>query len=248
MSAAPHVESASEPRAIPQEEKARRTLSRAEYEKFLPLVRRVAMRTARKVPRHIALCDLVHYGWVGLLEAFARARPDMPEREFEAYAGYRIRGAMLDYLRGLDPLSREMRESSRKIASVIGELTRELNRTPEEAEIAERLGLTEEGYRALLSSVARAGMARLELADIDEENIASTLEGPDDEIERKSLSNAVADAITTLPARLQQMLTLHYQHGCTFREIGAVLGVTESRISQIHTEAIHRIRAAIGKE
>jgi RNA polymerase sigma factor for flagellar operon FliA len=235
-------------RPASHEEKARRTLSRSEYERFLPLVRRIAMRTARKVPRHIALGDLTHYGWVGLLEAFARADPEMPEREFEAYAGYRIRGAMLDYLRGLDPLSREMRESSRRISNAIAELTRELNRTPEESEIARKLNLTEEGYRALLSSVATAGMARLELADIDEESIPSQIEGPDDEAERKSLTNAVADAITTLPTRLQQMLTLHYQQGCTFREIGAVFGVSESRISQLHTEAIHRIRAAIEKE
>jgi RNA polymerase sigma factor for flagellar operon FliA len=227
---------------------ARRHLTREQYDKYLPLVRRIAIRVARKVPRHITVADLVSYGWVGLLEAFSRAAADMPNEEFEAYATYRVRGAMLDYLRSLDPVAREMRTQSRRISRAIASLSKELDRTPEESEIAERLGMREDEYREMLSSIAVAGMARLELLDLDRAELESSESGPDSEAERRSMCEAVAAAITKLPARLQQLLALHYQQSCTFREIGAIFGVTESRVSQLHTEAIHRLRASVGSE
>jgi RNA polymerase sigma factor for flagellar operon FliA len=233
--------------ALRAEERAHRTLDRDAYERFLPMVRRTAMRFARKVPSHISVSDLVGYGWVGLMEAFQRADPNMPPSEFEAYASYRIRGAMLDYLRSLDPATRELRRASRKVTDAIRTLTGEKGRAPEEEEIAGALALTVENYRDLLQRISAGGMARLELIDLDNLEVEAANEDVDDGLGKKQLGAAVAEAITALPPKLQQILALYYQEECTLREIGAVLGVSESRVSQLHSDAMHRLRAMVGR-
>jgi RNA polymerase sigma factor FliA len=212
------------------------------------MVRRTAMRLARTVPRHITVADLIGYGWVGLMEAYRRADPAMPPAEFDAYAWYRVRGAMLDYLRTLDPATRDLRRASRKVTETIRELTAQKGRQPEEDEIAAGLGVELEAYRTLLQKIALGGMARLELLDIDQMDVDAAVVAADDEVSRKQLAAAVAAAIETLPAKLQQILALYYQEDCTLREIGAVLGVSESRVSQLHTETMHRLRAQIGRQ
>ena len=226
-----------------QEVTARRKLTRAEYERYLPLVRRTAMKLARNLPTTITVADLVSYGW-----AFERASPEMDAAEFEAYALYRIRGAALDHLRSLDPASRAARSQSRAIARGIQALTKRHGRPPEEDEIAAHLELTIEAYRAALDEVGRAGMARLEMLDLDDVQQAADTESPDDGAGKKEMGAAVTRAIEELPLRLQQVLALYYTEGHTLREIGIVLEVTESRACQLHTEAIHRLRAAIGKD
>ncbi|MDB4943521.1 MAG: polymerase sigma factor for flagellar operon [Labilithrix sp.] len=231
-----------------QETTARRKLSRADYDRYLPLVRRTAMKLARKLPTTITVADLVSYGWVGLLEAFDRASPDMDEAEFEAYALYRIRGAALDHLRSLDPASRTARGQSRAISRSINSLTKSLGRPPEEEEIAKDMTMSLEQYRTTLDEVGKAGMARLEMLDLDDVQQASSTESPDDAAGKKEMAAAVTTAIEELPIRLQQVLALYYSEGHTLREIGIVLEVTESRACQLHTEAIHRLRAAIGKD
>jgi RNA polymerase sigma factor FliA len=230
------------------ERAARRKLTRSEYERYLPLVRRTAMKLARKLPTTITVADLVSYGWVGLLEAFERASPDMDESEFEAYALYRIRGAALDHLRSLDPASRAARGKSRAIARSIQNLTKKLGRPPEEEEIAADLSMGLDAYREALDEVGRAGMARLEMLDLDEVQVDAQTESPDEGAGKKELADAVTHAIEALPVRLQQVLALYYSEGHTLREIGIVLDVTESRACQLHTEAIHRLRAAVGRE
>ena len=227
-----------------------RPLDREAYERFLPMVRRTAMRCARRVPRHITVSDLIGYGWVGLMEAFRRADPNMPPNEFEAYASYRVRGAMLDYLRSLEPGTREIRRASREVAETIRTLTGQHVRPPEEDEIARHMGLEVDAYRTLLDKIAAGGMARLELLDtenLETDALGSTAEAADDTASKRQMAAAVADAIDELPERLRQILALYYQEECTLKEIGAILGVTESRISQLHTEAMHRLRAAIGR-
>jgi len=227
----------------------RRTLTREDYERFLPLVRRIAMRLARRVPSHISIGDLISSGWVGLVEAFSRSSEDMPAEEFEAYASHRVRGSMLDYLRGLDPATRQARNASRRVTRTITELTRALGRPPEEEEIADALGLDLDAYRGLLGQISSAGMSRLELVDLDQlDAVTDKNDAPDDLAERHLLAEHVAGAIERLPLRLQQVLALYYQEDCTLREIGAVLQVSESRVCQLHAEAIHRLRADIGKE
>jgi RNA polymerase sigma factor FliA len=233
--------------AMQAEERANRALDHAAYERFQPLVRRTAMRFARRVPRHITVSDLVGYGWVGLMEAYRRADPEMPPEEFEAYASYRVRGAILDYLRSLDPATRELRRSSRNVADAIRKLTGEKVRAPEEGEIAAALGLSLEDYRELLQRISTGGMARLELLDIDNLEVEGANENIDDGVGQRQLSTAVAEAITHLPPRLQQILALYYQEECTLREIGSVLGVSESRVCQLLSEAMHRLRAMVGR-
>jgi RNA polymerase sigma factor for flagellar operon FliA len=227
----------------------RRVLSRADYEQFLPMVRRIAMRLARRVPSYVTVDDLISSGWVGLAESFSRTQVDMPLEELEAYASHRIKGAMLDYLRSLDPTARQIRNASRRIARAVAKLTEQLARQPEETEIAAAMDLPLEEYRELLQSVGKAGMARLEILDIDQVDACEDdALLPDEEASRRMLSKDVADAITGLSDRLQKVLMLYYQESCTLKEIGAILGVSESRVSQLHTEAMHRLRAAIGKE
>lgn len=228
---------------------AQRKLTHAEYERFLPMVRRIAMRLARRVPRHIAVADLMSSGWVGLMEAFRRADSDLLQgQEFEAYASYRVKGAMLDYLRSSDHGARQARNASRRVTRAIARVTRALGRPPEESEIAAAMGLTLEDYRSTLSNLSRAGMARLELVDIDEVDAPDPESGPDDLASTRLMGEAVQLAIEALPVRLQQLLSLYYVEGCTLREVGEVLGVSESRVCQLHAEAMHRLRAAIGRE
>jgi RNA polymerase sigma factor for flagellar operon FliA len=205
------------------------------------------MRLVRKVPKHITVEDLVGYGWVGLMESYQRADPDMPEEEFEAYASYRIRGAMLDYLRTLDPASRDLRRASKKVTEVIRGLTTEHNRPPEEEEIARGLGSSIDEYRTLLQRISQGGLARLEVLDLDQMDVETDSPTIDEDVGRRELGGVVAQAIETLPPKLQQILALYYQEDCTLREIGLVLGVTESRVCQLHSEAMHRLRARIGR-
>jgi RNA polymerase sigma factor for flagellar operon FliA len=234
--------------ALASEQRASRVLSAEHYRKYLPIVRRTAMRLARKVPGHISVADLTGYAWIGLVEAFARASDQMDEAEFEAYALYRIRGAMLDYLRSLDTRSRASRATSRKVTRAILKLTTTLGRPPEEDEIAAELGFTILEYRSTLAALDRAGMNRLEMVDLDTDLAADAAELPEDAAGRKEMEGAVATAIQMLPERLQTVLALYYTEECTLREIGEILDVSESRVSQLHTEAVHRLRAAIGKE
>ena len=233
---------------VEAEVRAKRTLNRDAYEKFQPLVRRTAMRLARRVPASISVADLVGYGWIGLMEAYQRSDAKMPNEEFEAYALYRVRGAMLDYLRSLDPATRDLRRASRRVSSAIRELSGKLGREPEEEEIARALNLSIDAYRALLEKIGASGMARLELLDLDNLDVAAPADNIDDEIAKRHLGDAVATAIESLPEKLVQVLALYYQEGCTLRQIGMVLGVSESRESQLHTEAIHRLRAAVGRD
>jgi RNA polymerase sigma factor for flagellar operon FliA len=230
------------------ESRARRSMDRGAYERFLPLVRRTAMRLARRVPSTITVADLVGYGWVGLMEAYQRSAVNMREEEFEAYALYRVRGAMLDYLRSLDPATRDLRRASRRVAHAIRDLSQKLSREPEEEEIAESMGMQLRNYRELLEKISAAGMARLELLDLDDVELEQNAEPIDDAVAKRRLADAVVVAMETLPAKLVQVLALYYQEGCTLRQIGAVLGVGESRVSQLHSEAIHRLRAAVGRE
>ncbi len=210
------------------------------YERYTPLVRRIAMKTVRSLPSSVTLDDLLSAGWIGLAEALQRRTSGMNEEQFEAYASHRVQGAILDYLRSLDPLSRKLRGASRRISDTTAELASRLGRAPEEEEIAGDLGLSLESYRQLLTQIAEAGLARLELT----ENSGWLPEqlSPEALATEHELVDHVATAVDELPERLRTVLGLYYQEDCSFREIGEILGVTESRACQLHTEAVHRIR------
>ena len=210
------------------------------YERYTPLVRRIAMKTVRSLPSSVTLDDLLSAGWIGLAEALQRRTSGMDEEQFEAYASHRVQGAILDYLRSLDPLSRKLRGASRRISDTTAELASKLGRAAEEEEIAAELGLSLETYHQLLMQIAEAGLARLELTE--NSGWAPEQSSPESLASEHELVDQVAAAVDELPERLRTVLGLYYQEDCSFREIGEVLGVTESRACQLHTEAVHRIR------
>jgi RNA polymerase sigma factor for flagellar operon FliA len=220
--------------------KTPQAMTRADYERYLPLVRRISMKLVRRMPREVSIDDLIGAGWLGLVEAIGRRTPTMTEDEFAAYASHRVRGAILDHLRALDPMSRKMRGASRKIADTIKTLSARLGRSPDEMEIADDLGLPLDDYHELLGDVSRADCARLDIADVSPPD---TNEGPELAFGRREIVDRIASAVDALPERLRLVLGLHYQEDASLREIGEVLGVTESRACQLHSEAVHRIRA-----
>jgi RNA polymerase sigma factor for flagellar operon FliA len=213
------------------------------YERYLPIVRRIAMRTVRSLPPSITIDDVISAGWLGMVEALGRRTPEMTDDHFEAFASYRVRGAILDYLRMLDPMSRKLRGASRKITEIVSGLVGRLGRTPEQDEVAAELGIKLDEYQQLLGEISEAGLARLELSDVSEPG--SQEASPEQQAARREIVDAVAGAIDELPERLKLVVGLYYQEECSFREIGEVLGVTESRVCQLHSEAMHLIRATI---
>ncbi len=208
---------------------------------YTPLVRRIAMRTVRNLPSNVSLDDILSAGWLGLVEALRRRHDGMAEHEFEAYASHRVRGAILDYLRDLDPLSRKLRQASRRISDSAARLVGRLGRYPTEEEMAAELGVELEGYHSLLTDIARSGHARLELSGDEQSPDPS----PEVQASRRQMTELVAAAIDALPERLQLVLGLYYEEGCNLREIGEILGVTESRVCQLHSEAIHLVRGSV---
>ena len=213
------------------------------YEKYLPIVRRIAMRTVRSLPPSVTIDDVISAGWLGMVEALGRRTADMTDDHFEAFASYRVRGAILDHLRMLDPMSRKLRGASRRITQVASELVGRLGRAPEQEEIAAELGIPLADYHKLLTEISEAGYARLELNDIGEPSSMDS--SPESIATRRQLVGTVAKAIDGLPERLNLIVGLYYQEECSFREIGEVLGVTESRVCQLHSEAMHLIRAMV---
>lgn len=213
------------------------------YERYLPIVRRIAMRTVRSLPPSVTIDDVISAGWLGMVEALGRRTPDMTEDHFEAFASYRVRGAILDHLRMLDPMSRKLRGASRRITQVVSELVGRLGRTPEQDEVAAELGLELAEYQRLLGEINDAGFARLEISEVSEP--AATGQSPETITQRRQLVDCVSSAIEQLPERLNLIVGLYYQEECSFREIGEVLGVTESRVCQLHAEAMHIIRATV---
>lgn len=213
------------------------------FARYSPLVRRIALRSVRTLPRTLTVDDIVSAGWVGMAEAIRRRPDGMPEEQFEAYASYRIRGAILDYLRALDPLSRKLRNAARRITAATRALTQELGRAPRDEEIARRLEVSLEEYQQTLSDIQDAGFDRVDgVGPIEPQ---ATSPSPEALATKSELVGSVAGAVEELPERLQIVLGLHYQQECSLREIGEILGVTESRVCQLHAEALQRLRARL---
>lgn len=211
-------------------------------------IRRHAARVARRLPRHIQVSDLVSAGYTGLVDAYLRFDTARME-SFEAYVDQRIRGAILDELREHDPLTRDQRAFSRKLATTTHRLATELGRAPEESEVAEALGLSLDALQVQLSRMC-ATAARNGAASLDEdadEAIGEAWDRPDEIAERSEQFARISSAIEALPPRHRHVLRMHYEEGKTLRQIGEALGVTESRASQIHAEAIGRLRALVGE-
>lgn len=209
----------------------------------LPIVRRIAFRMARRLPPSVEVGDLIGAGTEGLLRAIDGYDPTRCDR-FEPYAEARIRGAILDELRGLDVMTRHGRRRMTEVTRAIQALQRELGRAPEEEEIAKRLDLPLDEYRRIAAELARAP-ALGRLGEIDPDDVEGEQLDPAALYGEKELRTNLVAAIDKLPERMRQVLALYYQHECTQAEIGQILGVTESRVCQILGEAAARLRAQL---
>jgi RNA polymerase sigma factor for flagellar operon FliA len=222
-------------------------LPRRLADRYMSIVRRHAYRLARRLPSHVNVEDLMGAGYLGLADALNKYDRSGPDR-FEAYADCRIRGAMLDELRSYDPLSRDLRDLNNKIVATVRKLTSELGRPPEESEIAENLDIPVEAFRDRLAKLAFGGLVSLDTTGGEGSDGFEIGDDSNDwadaQLLRGERRQRLADAVGQLPERLQNLLKLYYEQDYTLREIGDMLGVTESRACQLHAEAIIRLRAA----
>src|SRR4051794_12602156 len=221
---------------------------------YAPLVKYVAGRLGSGLPAHVDEGDLVSYGLLGLIGAIERYEPDR-DVKFETYAIARIKGAIIDELRAMDWVPRSVRSRAREIERAIGALEAKLGHAPTDEEIAKRVGITVEELEDSLTDIARSSIAALdELWTVsgqgDQVSLLDTLEDPEsvrpaDALDETELREILGDAISRLPEREKLVVTLYYYEELTLREIGEVLGVTESRVSQLHTKAILRLKARL---
>lgn len=234
--------------AAPQPDSAARERLMMEH---LASVRFIARKLHRTLPAHVELDDLVSAGMVGLLEACDRfdARRHV---QFKSYAQFRIRGAILDWLRSLDWGPRELRRKARSIAEASRILTQQLGRAPAEQEIAAALDMELADFQQLtgeLKSLELGSLNAEHTRDEDHEELEFVATSPEEDPLHLFLGNEsrqrLIDAIEELPEKERLVLTLYYYEELTMREIGATLGVVESRVSQIHSSAIRRLRASL---
>ena len=221
---------------------------------YSPLVKYVAGRMAASLPSHVEEADLISYGLIGLISAVERFDLER-ESKFETFAITRIKGSIIDELRSLDWVPRSVRSRARDIERAIADLESRLGRAPTDDEIAGRLGVSQDELDASLSEISRTSIAALdELWTVssggDQIALIDTIEdtqGPDPlfALGQTEMREAIGEAISRLPEREKLVITLYYYEELTLREIGEVLGVTESRVSQLHTKAILRLKARL---
>ena len=239
-------------------EEFKKTKSPSIREKFIrqymPLVKYVAGKVAVGMPSNVEFDDLVGYGQFGLLDAINKYDTSKNVK-FKTYAVTRIRGAIFDELRQIDWVPRSVRQKSREIEDAIASLESRLGRTASNAEIAESLNMTEENYNRSVMKVS--GTSILSLNDVwyagddnDNMSIGNNIEAPsslnpDIMAEREAVKKVIAEAINELPEKEKMVIVLYYHEDLTFKEIGEVLKVSESRISQLHTKANLRLRAKL---
>ena len=222
---------------------------------YAPLVKFVAGRLGSGLPAHVEEEDLVSYGLLGLIGAIERYDPER-DVKFETYAISRIKGAIIDELRAMDWVPRSVRARARQIERAIADLEARLHRAPTDEEIAGKIGISEEELDDSLTDISRSSIAALdELWTVssssgDQVALIDTIEDPEapepqSAMAATELREALGEAIARLPEREKLVVTLYYYEELTLREIGEVLGVTESRVCQIHTEAVLSLRARL---
>ncbi len=222
---------------------------------YSPLVKYVAGRMAAGLPSHVEEGDLISYGLIGLIGAIERYDLDR-EIKFETFAVSRIKGAIIDELRSLDWVPRSVRAKARDVERAHTALENELQRSPSEEEMAVKLGVEVEDFRTTLLEIANSSVLALDdlwtIADADGGQISllDTIRDPravdpQEEIDTVELKDRLADAIESLPDRERLVIALYYYENLTLREIGEVLGVTESRVSQLHTKAVLGLRGRL---
>jgi len=220
---------------------------------YSPMVKFVAGRLGAGLPSHVEDADLISYGLVGLIGAIERFEPERGIK-FETFAMTRIRGAIIDELRSLDWVPRSVRSRAREIEAAQAKLEHELQRAPSEAELASKLNMTEEELQSALLEIANSSVYALDelwtVSDSsgDQVSLLDTIADdsaadPQEALASTEVKDLLTEAIGGLPEREQLVVALYYYENLTLREIGEVLGVTESRVSQLHTKAVMRLKS-----
>ena len=226
---------------------AQRVDRNAVVEEYAHLIKKVAYKLIARLPANVELDDLMSAGVIGLIDAAEKYDPEK-SRNFRGYAEIRIRGAMLDELRALDWVPRSVRQRCAAIDSVSGELTRRLGRRPSDIEIAEEMDISVPDFRELAERARPVTVVSYEdVGSHDGEERRDCVADPnavdpEDVSEQCSGRRRMMRAIQRLPPRKRVVLTLYYYEDLNLREIGSILGVTESRISQIHSAAVGQLR------
>jgi len=225
---------------------------------YSPLVKYVAGRLASGLPAHVEEADLISYGLLGLMNAVERFELER-EIKFETYAITRIRGAIIDELRSQDWVPRSVRSRARDIERANAKLENRLQRAPTDEEMAAALDISVEEFQESLLQISSSTIAALDelwtVSDSsgDQVSLLDTLHDPgapdpSRAVDESELKDRVADAIARLPEREKLVVALYYYENLTLREIGEVLGVTESRVSQLHTKAVLRLRSRMSDD
>ena len=221
---------------------------------YMPRVKYVAGKVSVGLPASIEYDDLVGFGQFGLLDAITKFDPDKGVK-FKTYAVTRIRGAIFDEMRQLDWVPRSVRQKSKEIEDTIGDLESRLGRPATDAEVAKEMNMTEAEFQQTVMKVS--GTSVLSLNDVwysgddnDHMSIGDSIESPsslnpDVQVEREEIRKVIIEAINELPEKEKMVIVLYYHEDLTFKEIGQVLDVSESRISQLHTKANLRLRAKL---
>ena len=216
----------------------------------LPLVRAIAVRVHENLPVHVDLDDLVHAGILGLFDAASKFNPDK-QVVFSSYAKHRIKGAILDSLRQLDWASRDLRRRHKQVEVITRDLAAELQRNPTEAEIATKLGVTVDRWRQMMLDLRNVGLISASTRANDQDDLpapdfpSKPETQPDNMCAREQLRSALGVAMKTLPERYQKVVMLYYTNEMTMKEIGCVLGINESRVSQIHKSALEKMQVVL---
>jgi len=214
------------------------------------LVKALANRLAHRLPSQVEVSELISVGVLGLIDAAGRFRPGLGV-PFDAFARRRIHGAMLDMLRDMDWASRSVRKQRRDLDAAIERLRLELGREPEGGEVAEALGVSEGQYDRMLDQLRSAELASIRQAGTTEDGqslievVVDAADGPHQLLERRELRAILAAAIRELPERERHIIALYFEEELTLAEIGKVIGVGESRVSQLRTQAIARLRSSM---
>src|SRR5579862_3680887 len=216
----------------------------------LPLVKAIAIRVHENLPVHVDVDDLVHSGVLGLFDAASKYNPDK-QVAFSSYAKHRIKGAILDSLRQLDWASRDMRRRHKQVEAATRELAATLQRNPTEQDVAQKLGMDQERWRNMMLDLRNVGLVSASTRSNENDDLPAPdfpckpETHPDSICARQQLRAVLGDAMKTLPERYQKVVLLYYTNEMTMKEIGGILGINESRVSQIHKAALEKMSVVL---
>ena len=221
---------------------------------YAPLIRFVAQRIAGRLPSNIDIDDLISSGVIGLMDAIEKYDPSR-DNKFKTYAEFRIRGAMLDELRSQDWVPRSIRDKAKRIEKVYAELEQRYGRAVTDAELSEALNMSLDEYYDMIAKVKSVTLLSLDdlsggPSRFDHKSLLECLENsgtknPFSQLKNKGMRQLLVDCIEELPEKQRLVLSLYYYEELNLREIGRILEVTESRVSQLHTAAVMRLKAKL---